>query len=109
MAGHNGLLVLMVFSVFLNSPGWSPGVSGCPPDECICDRELTLIDCSDFGLTSMPHFEMENRTYSNLDLSLNRIKNVQADAFADLKVEIITIEKNHRKTTIQPEVVPWSG
>ncbi|ESO10171.1 hypothetical protein HELRODRAFT_168039 [Helobdella robusta] len=76
----------------------------CPAERCYCYADEDL-ECTDLLLTSVPNFYhtkyTRNITYALLDLSENKIKEIQPWAFADLSLRSIKIWRNHKKTDLK--------
>ena len=74
----------------------------CPTYHCYCFRGHE-IDCVDMGLSEIPFFKVENKTYFQLDLGRNRIKRLAAYAFKNVRVRKIKVWRNRRSLDIHPK------
>ena len=81
----------------------------CPtPTQCYCfhNRE---VDCLNFDLRSIPHFEPKNHTFEAIDLGQNRFRTIPANAFRHLRVKELYVWENRRNITVDRDAFNGLG
>lgn len=77
------------------------GDDGCPTDTCFCFARQ-VIECTELYLKRAPRFlpNATNITFSEIDLSVNRIRYLGPESFRYVSVQSIKLWRNNRRVNL---------